>query len=80
LAQSGRLEVGGLSVDEFNALAAPIEKKFSAPWLRHGAEVHVVDPERRVERKPADEELATEIFANTHDEYVRGQTTVPAAA
>ena len=76
-----RLEVGGLSVDEFNALAAPIEARHAAPWLRRrGAEVHVVDLERRVERPPTDEELATGIFANTHDEYLREQTTLPAVA
>lgn len=76
-----RLEIGGLSVHEFNALAAPIEAKHAAPWLRRrGGEVHVVDLERRVERQPTDEELAIGIFADTHDEYLKEQTTVPAAA
>ena len=59
-----RLEIGGLSVDEFNALAAPIEARHSSPWLRRrGAEVHVVDLEQRVERTPTQNELDTGIFA-----------------
>jgi hypothetical protein len=40
----------------------------------------VVDLERRVERQPTAEELATGIFAITHDEYLKEQTTVPAVA
>ena len=74
-----RLEVGGIDKQKWDELAAPIEARHSAPWLRRrGAEVHVVDLERRIERKPTDEELLiTGIFANTHDEYLREQTTVP---
>ena len=69
-----RLEVGGIDKQKFDELAAPIEARHAAPWLRRrGAEVHVVDLERRVERKPTDEELATGIFANTHDEYLKEQ-------
>jgi hypothetical protein len=76
-----RLEVGGIDKQKFDELAAPIEARHAAPWLRRrGAEVHVVDLERRVERPPTDEELATGIFANTHDEYVREQATMPAVA
>lgn len=76
-----RLEVGGIDKQKFDELAAPIEAKHSAPWLRRrGTEVHVVDLEKRVERKPTDEELTTGIFANTHDEYLREQTTLPAVA
>ncbi len=72
-----RLEVGGIDKQKWDELAAPIEARHAAPWLRRrGAEVHVVDLERRVERKPTDEERATGIFANTHDEYLREQTTV----
>jgi hypothetical protein len=50
----------------------------AAPWLRRrGAEVYVVDLERRVERAPTEKELATGIFANTHEEYMKEQATVP---
>ena len=76
-----RLEVGGIDKQKFDELAAPIEAKHSAPWLRRrGTEIHVVDLEKRVERKPTDQELATGIFANTHDEYLREQTTLSAVA
>jgi hypothetical protein len=76
-----RLEVGGIDKQKFDELAAPIEAKHSAAWLRHrGTEVHVVDLERRVERPPTDEELATGIFAANHDEYMKKQATVPAVA
>jgi hypothetical protein len=76
-----RLEVGGIDKQKFDELAAPIEAKHAAPWLRRrGAEVHVVDLERRVERQPTDEELATGIFANTHAEFLKAQTTLPAVA
>lgn len=74
-----RLEVGGLDKQKWDELAAPIEARHAAPWLRRrGAEVHVVDLERRVERKPTDEERSTGILANTHDEYLKQQRTVPA--
>jgi hypothetical protein len=76
-----RLEVGGIDKQKWNELAAPIEARHAAPWLRRrGAEVHVVDLERRVERPPTDEELATGILASTHDEYLREQATAPPAA
>lgn len=75
-----RLEVGGIDQQKFDELAAPIEAKHAAPWLRRrGKEVHVVDLERGVERKPTHEELATGIFANTHDEYCLAQRAVPTA-
>jgi hypothetical protein len=76
-----RLEVGGIDKQKWDELAAPIEARHAAPWLRRrGAEVHVVDLERRVERKPTDEELATGIFAANHDEYMKEQATVPVVA
>jgi hypothetical protein len=74
-----RLMVGGIDKQKWDELAAPIEARHAAPWLRRrGGEVYVVDLDRRVERKPSDEELACGIFANTHDEYLREQTTVAA--
>jgi hypothetical protein len=76
-----RLEVGGIDKQKWDELAAPIETKHSAPWLRRrGTEVHVVDLEKRVERKPNDEELSAGIFAETLDEYLKEQTTVPTVA
>jgi hypothetical protein len=76
-----RLEVGGIDKQKFDELAAPIEAKHAAPWLRRrGGEVHVVDLERRVERQPTEEELATGIIANTREEYLREQSAAPAAA
>jgi hypothetical protein len=76
-----RQEVGGIDKQKWDELAAPIEAKHSAPWLRRrGTEVHVVDLERRVERQPTDEELATGIFADTHEQYLKEQTTVAAVA
>src|SRR5665811_2202667 len=71
-----RLEVGGIDKQKWDELAAPVEAKYSAPWLRRrGAEVHVVDLERRVERQPTAEELTTGIFAKTHEEYLSEQST-----
>lgn len=73
-----RHEVGGIDRQKWDELAAPIEARHSAPWLRRrGAEVHVVDLERRVERQPTDEELAIGIFADNHDQYLKEQATVP---
>ena len=74
-----RLEIGGIDKQKWDELAAPIEARHSAPWLRRrGAEVYVVDLDRRIERKPTDEELATGIFATNHEQYLKGQTTVSA--
>jgi hypothetical protein len=76
-----RLEVGGIDKQKWDELAAPVEAKYSAPWLRRrGAEVHVVDLEKRVERQPSADELASGIFAATHDEYMKQQATVPAVS
>jgi hypothetical protein len=73
-----RLEVGGIDKQKWDELAAPIEARHAAPWLRRrGAEVHVVDLERRVERKPTDAELATGIFTDSHEKFLEAQTTLP---
>jgi hypothetical protein len=75
-----RLEVGGIDKQRWDELAAAIEARFSAPWLRRrGGEVHVVDLERRVERKPTPEELNTGIFATDHAEYLKVQCTPTSA-
>jgi hypothetical protein len=73
-----RLEIGGIPPNEFDALAAPIEAKHAAPWLRRrNGTIHLVDMERRVERVPSDEELATGILADNYDAYRNAQTAVP---
>jgi hypothetical protein len=51
---------------QFNQLAAPIEAKATAPWLRRG---RVVDLERGVEREPTADELAAGIEAATIEEF-----------
>jgi hypothetical protein len=74
-----RLEVGGIDKQKWDELAAPIEARHAAPWLRRrGAEVHVVDLERKIERPPTADELTSGIFANTHEEYLKEQTMVQA--
>jgi hypothetical protein len=71
-----RLEVGGINKEQFDALAAPIEKRHASPWLRsRGGEVYVIDLERKIERPASHEDLATGIFANNHADYVKQQTT-----
>lgn len=65
-------EVIGLEVAPFNQLAAAIEAKATAPWLRRkpgSDEVRVVDLERGVERQPTPEELSNGIEAATLDEF-----------
>lgn len=70
-----RIEVGIHDPAKFNELAAPIEAKHAAPWLRrrqgaNGAEeVRVVDLDRGVERPATPEEIADGVIAQTLDEY-----------
>jgi hypothetical protein len=71
-----RLEVGIFDPAKFNALAAPVEAKQAAPWLRrrleNGVEViRVVDLEKGVERRATPEEIADGIVAQTLDEYTK---------
>ena len=71
-----RIEVGIHDPAVFNKLAAPIEQKHTAPWLRRRQgtdEIRVVDLERGVERVPTAEELAEGIVASTIDEYNAGK-------
>jgi hypothetical protein len=56
----------GMTAEQFNAAAAPIEQRQEVAWLRRG---RVVDLERGVEREPTAEELATGIEAATLDEF-----------
>jgi hypothetical protein len=70
-----RLEVGIYDPAKFNELAAPIEAKHSAPWLRltKGAngvdELRVVDLDQKVLRPATPQEIADGIVAETLDEY-----------
>jgi hypothetical protein len=71
-----RLEVEINDPAKFNALAAPVEAKHSAPWLRRGVEdgvevIRVVDLEKGVERQATPEERAAGIIAETLDEYTQ---------
>lgn len=62
----------GVDQKTFDELAAPIEAKETAPWLRRkpgSDEVRVVDLERGVERLATADELARGIEANTLDEF-----------
>ena len=73
-----RQEVGGIDKQKWDELAAPIEARHAAPWLRRrGTDVHVVDLEKRVERQPTADELATGIFADSHEKFLEAQTTLP---
>jgi hypothetical protein len=52
----------GVDPKTFNELAAPVEAKATAPWLRRrpgSNEIRVVDLDRGVERLPTEEELAS---------------------
>jgi hypothetical protein len=70
-----RLEAGGLDERKFNQLAAPVEAKHDAPWLRRhtdirGAqEIRVVDVDRGVERLATSEEIEQGVFYKNFDEY-----------
>jgi len=71
-----RLEVGIHDPARFNELAAPVEKRHEAPWLRRGKEngtdvIRVVDLERGVERPATPAEIDGGIFYKDHDHYVR---------
>jgi hypothetical protein len=61
----------GLTADQFDAAAKPIEQRQNVAWLRrHGAEMRVVDLELRLLREATADELATGIEATTHDEFL----------
>jgi hypothetical protein len=62
----------GVDQKAFDELAAPIEAKETAPWLRRrpgSNEMRVVDLDRGVERLPTPEELVSGIEATTLDEF-----------
>jgi hypothetical protein len=70
-----RLEAGVFDPRKFDELAAPIEQKASAPWLRkrkfygRDEEIKVVDLDRKVERPATPEEIENGVYAEDFDEY-----------
>jgi hypothetical protein len=76
-----RLEAGGLDERKFNELAAPMEPKHDAPWLRRhkdirGAEeIRVVDVDRGVEGLATSEEIEQGVFYKNFDEYKERRVT-----
>jgi hypothetical protein len=74
-----RLEVGIHDPAKFNELAAPVEAKQDAPWLRRhqnssGAEeIVVVDLDRGVERPATQNEIERGIFYNDFEHYKEGK-------
>jgi hypothetical protein len=71
-----RLEAGIFDPHKFNQLAAPVEQKVSAPWLRKRNEkINVVDLDRRVERPATSEEIETGVYAENFDAYQKLTTS-----
>jgi hypothetical protein len=69
-----RLETGVLDPAQFDQLAAPIEAKQAAPWLRRkqsgdAEEIRVVDLDRGVERLATPEEKERGVFYDSAEEY-----------
>lgn len=77
-----RVEATSGDRKKFDKVAAPFEKPVEAVWLRkNGDEVHVVDLERNVSRKPTPQELESGIFYDNYEAYAaaRGIKTEEAA-
>jgi hypothetical protein len=69
-----RIEAGVMDPNEFDAMAAPIEQRHKAPWLRkQGDEIRVVDLERKVERVASPEEIEAGVYYENAQAYERGQ-------
>jgi hypothetical protein len=71
-----RLEIGIHDPAKFNALAAPVEAKHSAPWLKRGLQdgvevIRVVDLEKGVERPATPEEIESGVYFKDYDDYIR---------
>ena len=66
----------GAGETEFDRLAAPVEAKCAAPWLRRKRgsagveEIVVVDLEGGVERLATTAEIDGGVFYKDHDDYV----------
>jgi hypothetical protein len=73
------LEAGGLDERKFNEMAAPVEAKHDAPWLRRdksssGAEeIRVVDLDQGVERLATPDEVARGIEYRDYDQFKEGK-------
>jgi hypothetical protein len=74
-----RLEAGALDERTFNELAAPVEGKHDAPWLRRHTdirgveEIRVVDLDRGVERLAKPEEIEPGVFYTNFDGTSNGE-------
>lgn len=73
-----RLEVGINDPAKFNELAAPIEAKHSAPWLRRGMQdgvevIRVVDLEKGIERLATPEEIERGIEYRDYEHFMKGK-------
>ncbi|MCW2110270.1 hypothetical protein [Bradyrhizobium elkanii] len=64
---SARIDTG-MTAEQFNEAAAPIEAREQVPWLRKGK---VVDLERGVMREPTEDELANGVEAPNLEEFNR---------
>ena len=65
-----RLEAGIFDPHKFDQLAAPVEQKVNATWLRkRGEQINVVDLERREERPATPAEIETGVYAEDFDAY-----------
>ena len=70
-----RLESGVFDPRRFDELAAPIEAKANAPWLRkrkfpgEDEQINVVDLDRRVERPATPEEIESGVYAENFNHY-----------
>src|SRR5262249_7438182 len=75
-----RIEAGALDERKFNEMAAPIEAKHDAPWLKrskgpNGAdEIRVVDLDRGVERLATPEEISNGIEYRDYDHFKEGRS------
>ncbi|HEY7248694.1 MAG TPA: hypothetical protein VH678_32930 [Xanthobacteraceae bacterium] len=73
-----RFETGMQDEAKFNELAAPIESKYPAPWLRKHIEngeevVRVVDLERGVEKVATPDEIERGVFYKDYAQYKAGR-------
>jgi hypothetical protein len=80
-----RLEAGIPDPAEFDRLAAPIEMKVGAPWLRlrkngDAEEVRVFDLEKRIERLASPEEKERGVFYESYEAYRKDNPEITQAA
>ena len=74
-----RLEVGIHDPAKFNELAAPVEAKQDAPWLRRRKnsdgteEINVVDLDKKAERPATPDEIESGIEYRDYDHFMEGK-------